>query len=157
VTLRGSDGSNGIANGTRIGGLGGATPGATDTTLIVGRDLILTGGAVENSGAAVGPGNQGTVAPTHNITISAARDVVLNGGNGAGARIGSSADFAAPATGDVKVTAGRDIRFNGAAREAAVRTASNVELGAGGTINQNFNGPRSAPISSRRRLALISA
>jgi len=42
VTLRGSDGSNGIAT-HEDRRRGGATPGATDTTLNVGRDLILTG------------------------------------------------------------------------------------------------------------------
>ncbi|HXU01613.1 MAG TPA: hypothetical protein VN903_11510, partial [Polyangia bacterium] len=128
-------GGGGDLNGARIGGLGGGTPSNTDLTLHVGRDLVISGGSA--NGASVG--STVAAAMPHTIDITAGRDVLLNASSGAPVRIGTSFNFA-PATGDIKVSAGRDIRLNGAAQQAAIRTASNVELGAGGSIVQNFNG-----------------
>jgi hypothetical protein len=124
-------GGGGDLNGARIGGLGGATPGATDLTLNVGRDLVISGGSA--NGASVG--STVAAATAHTVAINAARDVILNASAGAPVRIGTSFNFA-PATGDITVTAGRDIQLNGLpTQSAAIRTAGAITLTADSLSN----------------------
>jgi hypothetical protein len=60
------------------------------------------------------------------ITVNATRDVILNEGGGAGARIGTSSNFATPAGGNITVNAGNSIQLNGTAQPTAIRTSDNV-------------------------------
>jgi large exoprotein involved in heme utilization and adhesion len=123
----------GPVNGSRIGGLGGTAPSATDLTLHVGRDLLVTGG----TGVGASIGSTVTAATPHTINIDAGRDVILTAGSGGPVRVGSTFSLA-PAAGEISISAGRDIQMNGTgAQSAAIRTAGNATLSAGGSITQN--------------------
>ena len=84
--------SGGDLPGVRIGGLSGAAATATDLTLTVGGDLILTGGTVAGNGVGIGSTAAPGPAFANNITITTGGDVILNSGGGRQrVRIGSSA------------------------------------------------------------------
>ncbi len=119
------DGTSG--GGARIGGMGGASPTATNLTLTVGNDLTLTGGSV--AGALLGSNRLGGQPTT--IIATAGGDITLNPGiaSGAGSRIGSPAS--GPSAGDIFLTAGGSIALGGAvAGETAIRTLGDVTLDA---------------------------
>ncbi len=116
-----------VGGGARIGGIGGATPSATNLDLTVGTNATLTGGSV--SLAALGSGLVG--GQITNIIVDATGSITLNPGSvvTAGSRIGSPAGGLAG--GDILLTAGGSIVLNGAtAGETAVRTLGDVTLDA---------------------------
>ena len=120
--------SGGDLPGVRIGGLAGNNPTATDLTLNVGRDLILTGGTAPNNGVGIGSTAASGVPPLRNdITINAGRDVTLNSGVAtSGVRIGSPQ--AGAAQGSINITAGGNINLNGVNESASIRTLGTATL-----------------------------
>jgi len=124
--------SGGDLPGVRIGGLAGNNPTATDLTLHVGGDLILTGGTAVNNGVGIGStGAAGAPALANDITITTGGSVILNAGTlaGTGVRIGSSANTGT-GPGDISIAAGGDIQLNGVDQTAAIRTLDTVTLNA---------------------------
>ena len=116
--------SGGALSGVRIGGSAGIP---TDLRLLVGGDLVLTGGTAANNG--VGIGSTASVGGLANeITIEAGGSVILNSGtaSGTGARIGSPAAGAGP--GSIAIRAGKGIELNGVAQGTAIRTLGAVTL-----------------------------
>jgi filamentous hemagglutinin family protein len=145
-SLTSLDGTSG--GGARIGGLAGGVPSATNLTLSVGNDLVLTGGSV--SGASLGSNRVG--GQITNIIVDADGDITLNPGSvaTAGSRIGSP--IGGLAGGDIFLASLGSIVLNGAtAGETAVRTLGDVTLDAailsignqvrGATIFANASGP----------------
>ena len=132
-------GSTGNASGSRIGGLGGAAPSATDLFLEVGGNLVMTGGSATNNAAAIGSGAASATPPSR-ITVQASGDVILNSGSGAGARIGAPLNAAAPGAGEISISAGRSIQLNGTTQAAAIRSLDGVTLAAGTMISEGANG-----------------
>jgi filamentous hemagglutinin family protein len=147
VVLTGGN-SVGTLSGVRIGGGGGAAPSSTNLTLNVGNDLVITGGNVENNGAGLGS-TVSVAALANNITVTAGRDVILNEGAAAGARIGYSA-LSAPAGGNISVAAGGSIRLNGTTQPTSIRTLGDVSLDAGGEISANAAGSVRASVLTTR-------
>jgi trimeric autotransporter adhesin len=123
--------SGGDLPGVRIGGLAGTGATATDLTLTVGGDLILTGGTAVNNGVGIGSTAAPGPAFRNDITIDVGGNVILNSGSlaGTGTRIGSSAATGA-GEGDIRITAGGDLRLNGVDQGAAIRTLGSVTLDA---------------------------
>jgi filamentous hemagglutinin family protein len=132
VTLTAHSGT-GTSSGVRIGASGA---GATDLSLTVDGNLLLTGGTTGTNGAGLGGAGSGPTSD-NNIVVIAGGDVILDGAvGGAGARIGSSA-LTPMQEGGISVTA-RSIRFTGT-KPAAIRTLGNVALNAA-EISQAPNG-----------------
>ena len=126
--------SGGDLPGVRIGGLSGAAATATDLTLTVGGDLILTGGTVAGNGVGIGSTAAPGPAFANNITITTGGDVILNSGvAGSAVRIGSSATTG-PAGGDIRITAGGDLWLNGVQENAAIRTLGTMTLDAASIV-----------------------
>src|SRR5205085_9509782 len=123
--------TGGVGSGlpvARIGGIGGQPGSATNLSLSA-RDVILTGGNAFGGEALLGSAPTGT-AQSNTITVSTTGDVILNSGAAAGARIGTSANFATAAAGNIGVSADNGIQLNGAA--TAIRTTDSVSLTAKG-------------------------
>jgi hypothetical protein len=133
--------SIGQFSGTRIGGLGGNTLSATDLTMNIGGNLLMSGGSAQFNGASIGSTLSSPALP-NSITINAVGDVVLNSGTAAGARIGSSTFSDELAQGAISITAGRSIQLNGnsAVAPTAIRTLGNVTLSAGSTLSEGSHG-----------------
>jgi len=132
--------STGQFSGTRIGGLGGNTLSATDLTMSIGGDLLMTGGTAEFNGASIGS-TLSTPALPNLISINVAGDVVMTSGTAAGTRIGTSALSDTLAGGTISIAAGGKIELNGnsAAAPTVIRTLGNVTLSAGAVITEgNF-------------------
>ena len=149
VLLAGS-GTGGTLGGVRMGGLstgaGGVANTATDLTLNVGNDLLLSGGVLPTNSANIGS----TTGLPQTITINATRDVIVGASPASVARIGTV--LTTPPTngtpGNISVTAGRDIRVNGGGE---IVTTGQVTLkAANGAVNVNATSPFSgnARISS---------
>ena len=134
-------GTGGTLGGVRMGGLstgaGGAVNTATDLTLHVGNDLLMRGGVTPNNSANIGS----TLGQPQTVTITAARDVVVNDSPASVSRIGT-VQSTLPTNGtpgDISVTAGRDIRVNGGGE---IVTTGKVTLNAlNGAVNVEATSP----------------
>jgi hypothetical protein len=107
--------TGGTLGGVRMGGLstgaGGVTNTATDLKLIVGNDLLMRGGAVASNSANIGS----TTGQAQTVSITAARDVVVNDSITSVSRIGTVASTLPTngTPGSISVSAGRDLKVNG--------------------------------------------
>lgn len=134
-------GTGGTLGGVRMGGLstgaGGVANTATDLTLTVGNDLLMRGGVTPSNSANIGS----TTGQPQTVTITAARDVVVNDSPASVSRIGTVASTLPTngTPGSISVTAGRDIKVNGGGE--IVTTGTVTLKAANGAVNVSATSP----------------
>jgi len=129
LTGRGAVGTPAAGGGSRIGGVGGGSPSATQLSLQVDGNLTMTAGSVEGTGTLLGSAPASTM--PNDISVLVGHDVTLNGGTAPNtySRIGAVAASDAGGMIDIAAPNGT-IALNSSAPSAGsvIRTADGVTL-----------------------------
>jgi filamentous hemagglutinin family protein len=130
LTLIGGGSAPGTTGaGSRIGGLGGASPTPTNLLLSVDGNVSLTGGSVAGAtGSAIGSSQSASAQPT-TIAMDVGGDITLTAGSASGVRIGSSS--VNPSNGNISITAGGNVTLKGS---STIRTLGALAIDVTGAL-----------------------